>query len=249
MQDIVYSFIAWNLVIYVFIFALQSFKQVEINLKWLLLSTGLFLGYMLCNIFGSSIIPIGRIFEGLEWNWSAKILAIVFVLLVLGILMRSKIILSPKEAGFTLKQRSGSFVPALLATLLAMAFHAAIEFFVESDGPSLGLERLLFQATMPGLDEELMFRGIFLLAIYHAVKSKTFDLFQVPVGWAAFVAVLPFGLAHGIAYQDGNWHIQFYSIAVTGVIGFILLWIRERTGSLLLPILAHNAVNVSGSFF
>ena len=39
------------------------------------------------------------------------------------------------------------------------------------------------------------------------------------------------------------------AIVVTGVIGLCLLWIRERTGSLLLPILVHNTINVSLSFF
>ncbi len=42
MTDLIYSFIAWNLIIYLFVLTLKLFKLAEINVKWLLLSTGLF---------------------------------------------------------------------------------------------------------------------------------------------------------------------------------------------------------------
>jgi len=33
------------------------------------------------------------------------------------------------------------------------------------------------------------------------------------------------------------------------VCGFGLLWLRERTGSVVIPIIAHNLINGLGSFF
>jgi len=41
----------------------------------------------------------------------------------------------------------------------------------------------------------------------------------------------------------------FISLFLTGFHSFILLWLREKMGSLIFPILAHNGVNFVGQYF
>lgn len=52
-------------------------------------------------------------------------------------------------------------------------------------------------------------------------------------------------LVHGIQIDS---HMALHTSAggavVAGVTGFLLAWLRTRSGSLVLPILAHNATNV-----
>ena len=50
------------------------------------------------------------------------------------------------------------------------------------------------------------------------------------------------------AVVDGSIAINYPAIILTGFIGLIEGWMRERSGSLVAPILFHNAFNVSQSF-
>ena len=110
-------------------------------------------------------------------------------------------------------------------------------------------ERLLYQATMPGLDEELFFRGLFLAVLGAAVPSGGVNLFGARITVAGLLVTLLFGLGHGVGIEDGKPFVSWIFIAVTAWFGFGLLWVRERTGSVLLPLLGHNLINFSGSFF
>jgi hypothetical protein len=39
-------------------------------------------------------------------------------------------------------------------------------------------------------------------------------------------------------------HVDAFSFGYTGAIGVGLLWMRQRTGSLRLPVMRHNIVNI-----
>ena len=57
-----------------------------------------------------------------------------------------------------------------------------------------------------------------------------------------------FGLLHGVTVQEGGVSVSFAMIVLSGLVGFIAGWMRERTGSLVAPTLFHNAFNVCQSF-
>ena len=57
-----------------------------------------------------------------------------------------------------------------------------------------------------------------------------------------------FGLLHGVTVQGGVISVHVAAIVLTGLIGFIAGWMRERTGSLVAPVLFHNGFNVAQSF-
>ena len=57
-----------------------------------------------------------------------------------------------------------------------------------------------------------------------------------------------FGLLHGVTAEGDEIQINLWAIISTGYVGFVLTWMRERTGSLLIPILFHNLFNVAMAF-
>jgi membrane protease YdiL (CAAX protease family) len=52
-----------------------------------------------------------------------------------------------------------------------------------------------------------------------------------------------FGLAHAFGVSHGHASFDPLTMALTAVPSFIAVWLRLRTGSLLLPILLHNFGN------
>jgi len=54
---------------------------------------------------------------------------------------------------------------------------------------------------------------------------------------------LLFGMVHALMFKDGAISFDAITFLITGGPSLILLWMREKTGSLLLPALAHNVSN------
>ena len=99
--------------------------------------------------------------------------------------------------------------------------------------PRTAEERRLFTVVglTAGICEEWLYRG-FLLAVVAAVAG---DL-PVPVPVLVLVAAAAFGLAH--AYQGRA------GILLTGVLGGVMAALYLGTGSLLLPVLLHAAIDL-----
>jgi membrane protease YdiL (CAAX protease family) len=110
------------------------------------------------------------------------------------------------------------------------------------------LEAISFAATLPGLDEELVFRGI-LLAILIAAFGKPWRVLGVSVGWGAVAVICLFGVAHGYetASQGAPWLLACLIALISGMMGAMLLWIKERTGSIWLGVLVHNLANLAAA--
>lgn len=103
-----------------------------------------------------------------------------------------------------------------------------------------GLEYFAYQATMPGIGEELGFRGLvlgLLLASLGRRSSSTGRLAALIV-----ISAVPFAALH-ILERDGFALVVLF--AFTLYAGIALGWLRLTTGSLLAAILAHNIANVA----
>lgn len=100
---------------------------------------------------------------------------------------------------------------------------------------------------MPGLDEDLLHRGVLLLLLHRALTGRR-PTWGSKVGWAVPITCLLFGLAHGLFVTSG-WKVIFdpANIVLTGLLGLVLVWIRIRWASLWPPILAHNAINIAAT--
>jgi hypothetical protein len=61
------------------------------------------------------------------------------------------------------------------------------------------------------------------------------------MGWGAVVTSLLFSLLHGFGFNnDLSIYIDAIALRNSFVSGFIFAWLRERSGSLLMPVIAHG---------
>ena len=178
---------------------------------------------------------VPNLLEGSDWNWQGKLLALAATLAIAALPM-----FGWRRVGLTLAQAPGSLKAALPVAALYCAFFVAVAAVFPS-GAVTG-EDIAFQLTMPGLEEEPFYRGILLFALDRAFAGRVRFL-GVDWGWGAVLSCLLFGMAHAFGFSDGQFSFDPLVMALTALPSFIAVWLRLRTGSLLLPILLHNFGN------
>ncbi|HEU4992676.1 MAG TPA: CPBP family intramembrane glutamic endopeptidase [Luteimonas sp.] len=169
-----------------------------------------------------------------EWNWSGKVLSLVFAALVIVALR-----LSPDAVGLRLRQehaRTGA-----VAVALFVVWGACLGLAFKPGAPDA--ETLAFQATMPGLAEELAYRGI-APALLLSLWPRRPHVDGIP--WSVVLATsVMFGLWHALSYADGRFGFDLMS----GLFPFLGSlpggWLRFRTKSLVVPIAGHGLANVA----
>lgn len=174
-------------------------------------------------------------FLGGEWDWQSKLLALAATLTVAALPS-----FGWRRSGLTLEQAPGSMKAALPVCLLYCAVFVVFAIAFPSGGSDV--EEVAFQLTMPGLEEEPFYRGILLLALDRAFTGKKRFL-GVDWGWGVVLSCFLFGLAHAFGFSEGHFTFDVMTMALTALPAFIIVWIRLRTGSILLPILLHNFGN------
>lgn len=176
-----------------------------------------------------------------HFNWTGKILELVTSLIAIALLAglgKWKL----EEFGLRWFFNSGTgrdvlrfLVPVLMVELVALWF------IVPGEIPSL--ENHFFQLTAPGITEELAFRGVLLALLDRAFPGRV-RFVGAKLGWSAVVTSVLFGLWHGL---DVDAHfkmsLEIAPMVIPTVGGFVLAWCRERSGSIILPILAHSGMN------
>ncbi|MEQ8936538.1 MAG: hypothetical protein RIE56_12190, partial [Amphiplicatus sp.] len=169
MQGLIVNIIIWLSILSAIALAVGAVRKERIGWGWYAAGMAVFAGYAIAVSFGGDYIPVQNLFPGydLHWNWAGKIAAIGYTLIITALLCLAVKRITPAGAGFTLRQEQGSILPAFIAMGLLAAMTIGVEMSVK-DGTDTSLERLLFQATMPGLDEEPMMRGIALLLMNEA---------------------------------------------------------------------------------
>jgi membrane protease YdiL (CAAX protease family) len=95
---------------------------------------------------------------------------------------------------------------------------------------------------MPGFEEELFYRGVLLFALDQAFRGRIRFL-GVEWGWGAVLSCALFGLAHAFSYSDGSFAFDPLTMALTALPSLIAVWLRVRTGSVVLPVVLHNFGN------
>ncbi len=169
-----------------------------------------------------------------NWNWLGKTMSLIGMLMVASLPM-----FGFRKIGLTLSHKPGLRTPLIVFSGLMAVF---VYLAVSDPGETADIETILFQWTMPSFDEELFYRGVLLLAMNEAY-SRRVKILGAGIGYGGLLTSLLFGLAHGFGYSDGSFYVEPMIVAMTGIPSLILLWLRERTGSLLLPMLGHCASN------
>jgi membrane protease YdiL (CAAX protease family) len=169
-----------------------------------------------------------------HWNWAGKVYSLLLsAAVILGFRLDARAI------GLALPMRNvrlGAIVTLLLIPLgivLALRYQPGIP----------DAETVAFQLLMPGLAEELAFRGIAPALLLGLVRGKT-AAHDIP--WVVIViAAIPFGLIHGLGFSDGAYSFAVEPALWTFTGGIAYGWLRFSTGSLLYPLLAHSLANVA----
>ena len=179
-----------------------------------------------------------RIING-KWNWTGKIFAI-FGSFVFLLLYRKYDL---KDYYLTLNQNK----PFLKKGILIITIILLVEFvmnFIYNPPEKWNTETILFQLTMPGIDEEIAYRGIMLGLLTKILNPFFTKTFFHP---AILVTGILFGLAHGL-FLTNSFELSFKSspFFFTMILGIIWSWITIKSGSILLALISHNLGNVSG---
>jgi uncharacterized protein len=172
---------------------------------------------------------------GGAWNWQGKLLALGATLAIAALPM-----FGWRRCGLTLAHEPGSLRAALPVAALYCAFFVVIAFCFPSG--KTNAEEVAFQLTLPGFEEEPFYRGILLFALDQAFAGRK-RLLGVDWGWGAVLSCFLFGMAHAFGYSDGRFSFDPVTMALTALPSFIAVWLRLRTGSLLLPVMLHNFGN------
>ena len=227
-------FLNWSHVIApavpVTIVAVRASQARRWSLLWLL--SGLFLLDLACLL--SPRLP----FMPQGWNWQGKSLELLWVFAFVATGNAGTI----ADFGFRWRLEKGSAVPLLLAVGLALLF-PLWGIFAGGFSMPTDVETLLFQLTLPGIAEELVFRGVF-QSLLNQVFGRPWKMLGAPVGWGFVITLVLFTMGHGI-FVNSSLRLQtsLFSMVPALYLGAVLGWMRERGGSLWPCILLHNAVN------
>lgn len=178
------------------------------------------------------------VFAGQNWNWVGKAASVLWAVVFL---YQNKV-LSKAETGWTWTVKHRKSVFATIAVLLALRL--ALRFWFGGFGGAYNLETFCYQATLPGLSEEIVYRGV-LLGLLNKTFPPTWYLWKARLGWGLVLTAVLFGLVHSLSF-DGHWAIAFslQRFLMTGALGFVLGFLKEKAQSLVPAVLFHNCWNV-----
>lgn len=178
-------------------------------------------------------------FAGLAWSWQGKLLEIVLAIVSVAVTPG----LTFDSIGVTAQLRPGW--RAGLAAVVGVSLALPITFIIWLGArDTLTPEGWLFEATAPGIAEELIFRGV-LLALADRAFGRPYRVAGAELGWGAIVTSVIFALVHVVNVErDGALHVELLLGIGPLIGGLIASWARARVGSLLPLMLAHNASNL-----
>lgn len=183
-----------------------------------------------------NLLPALDFVDASQWNWSGKLWSIALALLVmfaLGLGRDDVGLVAPKNVNVS-----------VIATLVLITLSFSLGLVFDPEIPTA--ETVAFQLLMPGLSEELAYRGIapaILLGLYRP-DSTLHEQAAGRIPWnVVMITSIMFGAWHGLGYGDGAFSFSLMP-ALFPFIGAIAYgWLRFYSGSLLFPIIAHSLGN------
>ena len=169
-----------------------------------------------------------------RWNWDGKIYGVICGVVAYFVFRRQ----FADNNFFTLKQNKEGLKSALKVVIAILSI--AILGGIVNDN-DFNPETLLFQISMPGLDEEIMYRGV-LLGLMCSALRECGEAWRSP---AVIINGVLFGLVHALFFSDGALQFNPSNFIWTGILGYSFGYITIKTRSILIPMLTHNLYNFS----
>ncbi|WP_420600852.1 CPBP family intramembrane glutamic endopeptidase [Flagellimonas sp.] len=171
-----------------------------------------------------------------QWNWAGKAFGIIGS--IIFVLFYKKF--SLKDYYLTTKQDKGFLKTGILVVVVVLIFQSALGFFTGSSKP-WDLETILYQLTMPGIEEEIAYRGIMLGLLVQVLKPQRWSFIHP----AIVVTALLFGMAHGLVLNESfRLSFRMFPFFNTMLLGLVWGWITMKSGSIILALISHNLGNV-----
>jgi len=172
-----------------------------------------------------------------NWNWDGKIYTIISSILFLILYKKYTL----KDYFLTFNQENKFLQKGVLIIISLLILRITLMFFAPTK--LLNLETLFYQFSMPGIGEEIAYRGIMLGLLTKILKSKNLILNS-----SVWVTAILFGLAHGFSLSS-EFSITFniQPFLRTMIYGLIWGWITIKSGSILLALISHNLGNGIGN--
>ena len=198
--------------------------------------------YLLINILLYSLSSV-ILFKGQQFNWTGKGAALLF-----------EFILAFSIPGFTVvdfglaKPKWTGSTQIMVVCLIYFFIRLSLYYFSGGASPAIHREQFLFQATLPGLQEELLFRGILSGLLQRVFQQPAGTRWNLRPSWAAVIISILFGLSHGIGFRED--HSLFFNLAAflrTGFDGLLLAVLAEKTKSIFPSVIYHNLLNLIGN--
>lgn len=179
-----------------------------------------------------------------HWNWSGKIMAVGSSVLFLIVYRKFKL----NDYFLTFKQNP-VFLKKGVAIVALLLIIGSVTSYIYSTPKEWNLETILFQLTMPGIDEEIAYRGIMMGLLTQVLKPGIRLSKHLQFNPSILITAILFGFAHGFFITD-SYSIVFkvYPVLRTMILGYIWGWITIKSGSVLLALISHNLGNVSDQF-
>jgi membrane protease YdiL (CAAX protease family) len=180
------------------------------------------------------------LFAKQQWNWTGKTTSLIAALLFVYF----NPVLSKNNLGFVNYFKPSSWYPVLGFGGVALVLRLIAKITFGHTYPFHSLETFAYQATLPGFSEEIIYRGI-ILGLLNKVYPSFISIFKAKIGWGVVIVSVLFGLEHGLILGK-HWQILFNSqkFCITMGTGFVMAWLKQRSGNLLPSVIFHNLWNL-----
>ncbi|MDG4796087.1 CPBP family intramembrane glutamic endopeptidase [Micromonospora sp. WMMD1082] len=198
-------------------------------------------GYLILLTAVSGRMAPLPVFDPLEHHWQGKVLDLIWLAILFGLLRRW----ARTEVGLRVTIAAGSARPAAITIISVFGFFVGLTVLAVVLDPStvapVSAERIAYDATIPNLTEELIWRGAMLAVLDRAFGTPRVVL-GAPVGWGIVITSVVFGVGHGVLIDlAGGWSVNLAGGVFATVMGLALGWIWARTGSVWPAFLLHCA--------
>lgn len=168
-----------------------------------------------------------------KWNWSGKFYNIISSILFLLFYRKHPL----KDYFLTLKQHPNFLKTGVIIIIFGLLIQTIISFNVSIK--LFNIETLLYQFSLPGIAEEIAFRGIMLGLLIKALKNK-YSWFNP----AILITSILFGFAHSL-FLTNNYNLVFEPTHFirSFIHSLFWCWITIKSGSILLALISHNLNN------